>query len=143
MTPPSLNDLIPTTPDPALSDEENVAALQRYIQEKEASYLLPLEEDAEQAIFDEVLLKCGFQLHYTRTLREDFTENTVHQVTDGQRSTLACLAWNEGIKDATLKRLRELDEAGEKPFFICLERCLSTTTKWNLDHLLGKRLTAF
>ncbi len=130
-------------PDPALSEEENVAALQRYIQEKEASYLLPLDEGAEQAIFDEVLLKCGFQLHYTRTLREDFTENTVYQITDGRRGTLACLAWNEGIKDATLKRLRELDEAGEKPFFICLERALSTTTKWNLSHLLGKRLTAF
>jgi hypothetical protein len=117
--------------------------LKRYIHEKEASSLLPLDAGAEQAVFDEVLLKCGFQLHYTRTLRDDFTDNTVHEVSDGQRRALVCLAWNEGIKDATLKRLRELDESGDKPFFICLERSLSTTTKWNLDHLLGKRLTAF
>jgi adenine-specific DNA-methyltransferase len=131
------------TPDPKLSEEENVEALKRYIHEKEAASLLPLEAEAEQAVFDEVLLKCGFQLHYTRTLREDFTENTVYEVTDGNRSTLVCLAWNEPIKDGTLKRLRELDEANEKPFFICLERSLNTTAKWNLDHLLGKRLTAF
>lgn len=131
------------TPDPKLSDDENVAALKRYIAEKESASLLPLDDDAEQAVFDEVLLKCGFQLHYTRTRREDFMENTVYEVTDGKRSTLACLAWNEGIKDTTLKRLRELDETQEKPFFICLERSLTTTSKWNLDHLLGKRLTAF
>lgn len=131
------------TPDPKLSEEENVEALKRYIQDKEAASLLPLADDAEQAVFDEVLLKCGFQLHYTRTHRADFTENTVYEITDGKRSTLACLAWNEAIKDATIKRLRDLDEAKEKPFFICLERSLTTTTKWNLDHLLGKRLTAF
>ncbi len=131
------------TPDPKLSEEENVAALKRYIQEKESASLLPLDEDAEQAVFDEVLLKCGFQLHYTRTHREDFSENTIYEVTDGKRTTLVCLAWNEGIKDATIKRLREMDEAKEKPFFICLERSINTTTKWNLNHLLGKRLTAF
>ena len=131
-------------PDPKVSEAENVAALKRYIDEKETAFLLPLAAEAEQAVFDEVLLKCGFQLHYTRRRREDFTENTVFEVTDGKRGSLVCLAWNEAIKDATLKRLRELDEAaGDKPFFICLERSLNTTAKWNLDHLLGKRLTAF
>lgn len=130
-------------PDPKASEEENVEALKRYIHEKEASSLLPLDAGAEQAVFDEVLLKCGFQLHYTRQRRDDFSDNTIHEVSDAHRHALVCLAWNESIKDATLKRLRELDEAGEKPFFICLERSLSTTTKWNLDHLLGKRLTAF
>jgi adenine-specific DNA-methyltransferase len=127
-------------PDPKASEEENVEALRRYIHEKEAAFLFPLEEQAEQAVFDEVLLKCGFQLHYSRARRDDFAENTVFAVTDGKRSALVCLAWNEPIKDATLKRLRELDD---KPFFICLERSLNTTVKWNLDHLLGKRLTAF
>lgn len=131
------------TPDPKVSEAENVAALKRYIQEKEAAFLFPLAAEAEQAVFDEVLLKCGFQLHYTRTRRDDFPDNTVLAVTDGQRSALACLAWNEPIKESTLKHLRHLDEAGHKPFFICLERSLTTTTKWNLDHLLGKRLTAF
>jgi hypothetical protein len=75
---------------------------------------LPLDESAKQAVFDEVLLKCGFQLHYTRTRRDDFTDNTVHEVTDGHRSALVCLAWNEGIEAPTLKRLRELDQAAAR-----------------------------
>jgi adenine-specific DNA-methyltransferase len=130
-------------PDPKVSEAENVEALKRYIDEKETAFILPLAAEAEQAVFDEVLLKCGFQLHYTRTRREDFSENTVYEVTDGKRGSLVCLAWNEAIKDSTLKQLRALDEAGDKPFFICLERSLNTTAKWNLNHLLGKRLTAF
>lgn len=130
-------------PDPALSDEENVAALRRYIDEKEAAFFLTLDAQGEQAVFDEVMLKNGFQLHYTRTRREDFPENTVYEVTDPRRSALVCLAWNESIKDATIKRLRDLTEAGESPFFICLERSLSTTSKWNLRHFLGKHFNAF
>lgn len=34
-------------------------------------------------------------------------------------------------------------EADEAPFFICLERSLSTTAKWNLKHFLKTRFTAF
>ncbi len=130
-------------PDPAVDDAENVATLRRYIEEKEAAFFLTLDADGEQAVFDEVLLKNGFQLHYTRTRREDFTNNTVYEVRDPRRSALVCLAWNENIHDATIKRLRELSDNGEHPFFICLERSLSTTTKWNLKHFLGNHFNAF
>ena len=130
-------------PDPAVDEESNVAALRRYIDEKEAAFFLTLDEQGEQAVFDEVLLKNGFQLHYTRTRRDDFTENTVFEVRDPRRAALVCLAWNESIKDATIKRLREIHEAGDAPFFICLERSLSTTSKWNLRHFLGKHFNAF
>ncbi len=130
-------------PNPAVDETENVAALRRYIDEKEAAFFLTLDPQGEQAVFDEVMLKNGFQLHYTRTRREDFADNTVYEVTDPRRSALVCLAWNESIKDATIKRLRDLTEAGESPFFICLERSLSTTSKWNLRHFLGKHFNAF
>lgn len=130
-------------PDSAASEEENVAALRRYIDDKEAAFFLTLDASGEQAVFDEVLLKNGFQLHYTRTRREDFTHNTVFEVRDPRRSALVCLAWNENLHDGTLKRLRELAEAGEAPFFICLERSLTTTTKWNLKHFLGDHFNAF
>jgi adenine-specific DNA-methyltransferase len=130
-------------PDPSGDEETNVAALRRYIDEKEAAFFLTLDEQGEQAVFDEVLLKNGFQLHYTRTRREDFTENTVFEVRDPRRTALVCLAWNESIKEATIKRLREIADAGEAPFFICLERSLSTTSKWNLRHFLGKQFNAF
>lgn len=130
-------------PDPAADEAAKVAALRHYIEEKEAAFFLTLDEEGEQAVFDEVLLKNGFQLHYTRTRRDDFTENTVHEVRDPRRTALVCLAWNEAIKDATIKRLREIHEAGEAPFFICLERSLTTTSKWNLRHFLGKHFNAF
>lgn len=130
-------------PDSAADKETNVAALRRYIDEKEAAFFLTLDGQGEQAVFDEVLLKNGFQLHYTRSRREDFTENTVFEVRDPRRTALVCMAWNESIKDGTIKRLREIAEAGEAPFFICLERSLSTTSKWNLRHFLGKHFNAF
>ncbi len=89
-----------------------------YIEEKEAAHFISLDADGEQAVFDEVLLKNGFQLNYTRHRREDFTDNTI-------------------------KKLRDLAEADERPFFICLERGLTTTAKWNLKHFLGNHFTAF
>ncbi|HBR93227.1 MAG TPA: site-specific DNA-methyltransferase [Opitutae bacterium] len=130
-------------PDPEASEADNVAALRQYIDDKEGAFFLTLNEQGEQAVFDEVCLKNGFQLHYTRTLREDFTENTIYEVRDPRRSALVCLTWNENIHDATIKRLRELAETEDKPFFICLERALTTTTKWNLKHFLGNHFNAF
>jgi adenine-specific DNA-methyltransferase len=130
-------------PDSAADEEANVAALRRYIEEKEAAFFLTLDGQGEQAVFDEVLLKNGFQLHYTRSRREDFPDNTVFEVRDPRRTALVCMAWNESIKDSTIKRLREIADAGEAPFFICLERSLSTTSKWNLRHFLGKHFNAF
>ncbi len=130
-------------PDSAADEETNVAALRRYIDEKEAAFFLTLDGQGEQAVFDEVLLKNGFQLHYARSSRDDFSDNTVFEVCDPRRTALVCLAWNESIKDGTIKRLREIADMGEKPFFICLERSLSTTSKWNLKHFLGSHFNAF
>jgi adenine-specific DNA-methyltransferase len=130
-------------PDPEATETENVAALRRYIDDKEGAFFLTLDENGEQAVFDEVCLKNGFQLHYTRTRCDDFSENTIYEVRDARRSALVCLEWNEAIQDATIKRLRELAETEDRPFFICLERALTTTTKWNLKHFLGNHFNAF
>lgn len=130
-------------PDPDLSETENVEALRHYIDEKEAAHLAFLDGAAERAVFDEVLLKNGFRLDWTRERRDDFPNNTIYRVSDGEREALVCLAWSERLHESTLKRLRERSESGDAPFFICLERSLDTTTKWNLKHLLGKHLVAF
>lgn len=100
-------------PDPEASEAENVEALKRYIEEKEAAHFLSLDADGEQAVFDEVLLKNGFQLNYTRTRREDFSDNSVYEISDHRRSALACLAWHENIQDSTIKKLRDLAEADQ------------------------------
>lgn len=85
----------------------------------------------------------GMDTENLRPRRDDFTANTVYEVKDSRRSALVCLAWNEALQDATLKRLRDLAAGDERPFFICLERSLSTTTKWNLKHFLGNHFIAF
>lgn len=130
-------------PDPEVDEAANVAALRHYIEEKEAAFFLTLEGEGERAVFDEVLLKNGFALHYERERDEAFGENTVWRVRDGRREALVCLAWNESIKDGTIKRLREMAEADGRSFFICLERSLSTTTKWVLKHCLSDHFVAF
>ena len=112
-------------------------------EEKEAAHLAFLDGAAERAVFDEVLLKNGFRLDWTRERRDDFPANTVYRIDDGEREALVCLAWSERLHESTLKRLRELGEGDDPPFFICLERSLDTTAKWNLKHLLGKRFVAF
>jgi len=130
-------------PDPEADEETNVETLRRYIDEKEAAFFLTLDDKGEQAVFDEVLLKNGFQLHYSRTRYDDFKDNTVYEINDSNRNALVCLAWNESIQESTIKQLRDLSESGQRPFFICLERSLSTTAKWNLKHFLGNHFIAF
>ncbi len=130
-------------PDSEKSEEENITALRHYIDEKEAAFFMTLDESGTRDVFDEVLLKNGFQLHYRKTRRDDFPKNEVYEITDPRRSALVCLTWSQSIDDITLARLRELTESGQKPFFICLERSLTTTAKWNLKHLLGDHFNAF
>lgn len=51
------------------------------------------------------------------------------------------LLTNEGR--LPIKRLRELSDTGESPFFIYLERSPSTSSKWNLNHFVGNHFNAF
>lgn len=120
-------------PDPELSTEENIAKLRTYIVEKEATlYSLFNETD----IFDEVLLKNGFMLNYGREALDEFTENRVYRVRDGNKEALVCL--DVMLKEETIAGLK-----GRSEIFICLEVALDTTKKWNLKHQLGERLVAF
>ncbi len=121
-------------PDPAKSEEENLALLNKYIDEKEAMFLAMIDE---KNIFDEVLLKNGFMLNYSKAKVDDFSKNNVFQIKDDFKECLICM--DMAIKKETLK---ELEQYKEK-IFICLERSLNTTMKWNLKHLLGDKLIAF
>ncbi|MCL6591027.1 MAG: site-specific DNA-methyltransferase [Firmicutes bacterium] len=121
-------------PDPTKTEEENLALLDKYIQEKEAMYLAMLDE---KNIFDEVLLKNGFMLNYTLEKMDGFSKNKVFFARDDYKECLICMEM--GIEKATLKEL----EGHKDKIFICLERALDTTMKWNLKHLLGDKLAAF
>lgn len=121
-------------PDPAKTEEENLALLDRYIEEKEAMFLAMIDE---KTIFDEVLLKNGFMLNYTKEKVEEISKNTVYKIKDDYKECLICT-------DMTIQKetLKELEDFKDK-IFICLERGLDTTMKWNLKHLLGEKLIAF
>jgi len=121
-------------PDPAKTEEENLALLNKYIDEKEAMFLAVIDE---KNIFDEVLLKNGFMLNYSKTKDEGFSKNNVYRITDDYKECLICM--DIAINKETLKELEPFKEK----IFICLERALDTTMKWNLKHLLGDKLIAF
>ncbi|MFA6472972.1 MAG: hypothetical protein WCU00_13135 [Candidatus Latescibacterota bacterium] len=108
--------------------------LNKYIDEKEAMFLAMVDE---KDIFDEVLLKNGFMLNYSKRKLDNFSKNNVFQFKDDFKESLICMditIWKE-----TLKEL----EPFKDNIFICLERALDTTMKWNLKHLLGDKLIAF
>ena len=121
-------------PDPTKTEDENLALLDKYIQEKEAMFLAMIDE---KNIFDEVLLKNGFMLNYSKTQDASFTINKVYRIKDSFKECLICM--DMSIDKQTLKDL----EAHKETIFICLERSLDTTMKWNLKHLLGEKLIAF
>jgi adenine-specific DNA-methyltransferase len=121
-------------PDPNKSDKENIKLLNQYIEEKEKSFFSKLDE---KVIFDEVLLKNGFMLNYSLEKIKAFTKNKIFKAKDEFKECLICL--DSEIAKQTLKELENYKDN----IFICLERSLDTTMKWNLKHLLGDKLIAF
>ncbi len=57
--------------------------------------------------------------------------------TDGEKETLICLDIS-----IDMERVEYFKKNIEKKF-ICLERSLDTTKKWNLKHYLGEKFKAF
>lgn len=121
-------------PDPDKSEEENAAALEKYILEKEASFI-SLTNAAD--VMDEVLLKNGFKLNYSKEKIKSFKKNDLYKVSDGERSALICLDMK--IEPDTFTELQSYKDTK----FICLEQSLDTKMKWNLKQLLGDYLVAF
>ncbi len=121
-------------PNPLNTEEENLALLDKYIDEKEAVFFAMINENN---IFDEVLLKNGFMLNYTKIKVDEFSKNSVFQIKDDFKECLICMELS--IAKETLKAL----EPFKDNIFICLERALDTTMKWNLKHLLGDKLIAY
>ncbi len=121
-------------PDPTKTEEENIALLNKYIDEKETLFLATVND---KNVFDEVLLKNGFMLNYSKDRVNDFTKNNVYQIKDDFKECLICM--DMLIEKKTFKEL----ESFKEKIFICLERALDTTMKWNLKHLLGDKLIAF
>jgi adenine-specific DNA-methyltransferase len=131
-------------PDPEKTTEENIKLLKKYIREKEAQLTTMFNRDE---LITEILLKNGFTLNYTLTKQEEFKKNEILFATDGEKETLICL--DASIDMETVEYFKQINSgkstdsknSGKK--FICLERALDTTKKWNLKHYLGDKFKAF
>lgn len=121
-------------PDPEKTTEENIELLKKYIRDKEAQLVTAFNRDA---LMTEILLKNGFMLNYTLTRQEEFRKNEIFLATDRVKETLICL--DVSIDMETVAHFKKHN----KQKFICLERALDTTKKWNLKHYLGDKFNAF
>ena len=124
-------------PDPDADEAAQLAALKAFITDKEAS--LFSTHDA-QAVRDEVLLKCGFQLDVQLTPIAEVTANQLYRARDQQtppREAIVC--FDPSLETTTLEWLRQ--QKGQR--VIVLEAALDTTGKWNLHHQLGDGLVVF
>lgn len=121
-------------PDPEKTDEENIALLKKYIADKEAQLVTAFNRDE---LLTEILLKNGFQLNYKADKQDQFKKNEILLATDGIKETLICL--DVAIDANTVEYFKKHTEKK----FICLERALDTTKKYNLKHYLGDLFHAF
>jgi adenine-specific DNA-methyltransferase len=121
-------------PDVDKTDEENIALLKKYISDKEAQLVTPFNRDE---LLTEILLKNGFQLNYKAAKQDQFKQNEILLATDGIKETLICLDIN--VEADTVEYFKKHTDKK----FICLERALDTTKKYNLKHYLDDLFNAF
>lgn len=121
-------------PDPEKTDAENIELLKKYISDKEAQLVTAFNRDE---LMTEILLKNGFTLNYTFLKQEEFKKNDIFLATDGEKETLICLDVTIELETVEIFK-KKLDKK-----FICLERALDTTKKYNLKHYMGDKFNAF
>jgi adenine-specific DNA-methyltransferase len=85
----------------------------------------------------EILLKNNFLLNYKTVPQSQFKKNEILLATDGEKETLICLDVSIDLDTV------EYFKTNINKKFICLERALDTTKKYNLKHYLGDKFNAF
>ena len=121
-------------PDPEKTDKENLQLLQEYIQQKEQQ--LTIQFNAEELI-TEILIRQGFQLTYKLELQPQFEANHVYLATD--KTHEAYITVDNKLNDATVEYF--LAHTDKK--FICIERALDTTKKYNLKKAMDSKFFVF
>ena len=121
-------------PAPEKTEEENIATLKEYIANKEAQLVNAFNKPE---LLTEILLTNGFNLNYVVKVQENIATNEVFLASDGDKETLICL--DVAINPETVEYFK--NNTDKK--FICLERALDTTKKYNLKHYLGDKFNAF
>lgn len=117
--------------DPEMTEEEKVKAWETYLEKSKQAHLFDFEPDE---LLTEIALKDGFDLNFKAEQLKEFKKNKVFNIKDGEKTALICL--DENLQDETIKALEALKERR----FICLERSVDSTRKWNLKRMFGDNL---
>ena len=121
-------------PDPTKTEEENLELFNKYIAEKEQLLTLSFNNDE---LITEILIKRGFMLTYKLERQENFADNEVYLATDGTKTAYICV--DNKLEDATVDYFMEHTDTR----FICIERALDSTKKFNLKKKMGDKFYAF
>lgn len=121
-------------PDPDKNEEENLALFQEYVAQKEQQLTLAFNEDE---LITEILIKQGFMLTYKLELQPQFAKNRVFKATDGIKT--AYITVDSNLYDETVEYFMQHTDTK----FICIERALDTTKKFNLKNKMQDKFFAF
>ena len=121
-------------PDPEKSEEENLELFHQYIAQKEQQLSLEFNDNE---LITEILISQGFMLTYKIEHQPMFTDNTVYLATDGIKRAYICV--DGKIEDTTVDYfMQHTDDR-----FICIERALNSTKKFNLKNKMQDKFFAF
>ena len=121
-------------PDPDKSDEENLALFRQYVATKEQQLSINFNE---QDLITEILISRGFMLTYKIVEQTSLTENTVYLASDGIKEAYICV--DNQLYDSTVNYFMEHPDTK----FICIERALDSTMKFNLKSRMKDKFLAF
>jgi len=121
-------------PDPDKSEEENLALFHKYVAEKEQQLSMGFDD---QELITEILISRGFMLTYKLELQPSFTDNTVYLATDGAKEAYICV--DNSLSDSTVDYFMQNTDTK----FICIERALDSTKKFNLKNRMQDKFFAF
>ncbi len=121
-------------PDPTKNEEENLELFNQYIAEKEKQLSFAFNDDE---LITEILIQRGFMLTYKLEKQATFTTNNVYLATDGIKTAYICV--DNKLEDATVDYFMEHTDTK----FICIERALDSTKKFNLKKKMEDKFFAF
>ncbi len=113
------------TPDPAKSDANNTAALEKHLKASRQGNLFG--EETFNDIVAEISLKNGYGLFYDLEKLDSFPDNAVYKLTGNDKSTLLCL--DNPLSEKTVDALQAYSDEQ----LIVARRALDTTKKWTLQ----------
>lgn len=121
-------------PDPEKSEKENLELFRKYVAEKEQQLSMGFDD---HELITEILISRGFMLTYKLELQPSFTDNTVYLATDGAKEAYICV--DNSLSDSTVDYFMQNTDTK----FICIERALNSTQKFNLKNRMQDKFFAF